>query len=161
MYKNEREKSINISELYAKEYKSIIFIINKLVDNMSISEELAQEVFIKALEHSDSFKGDSALKTWLFRIAENEAKMYLRANNASVRRERDYAASIEPVNSIEDMENSIDMESLIGSLPVKQRQCVEMRMEGYSYQEIANSLDIPMGTVMSRLNTAKVTLEFI
>ena len=147
-----------ISKLYESEYKNIIFAINELVNNMAVAEELAQDTFIKAIEHQDEFEGKSQPKTWLNSIAVNEAKMYLRSENAKVQRDNDYAEFNEPVDTIAQEEAKMDMMTLIAELPIKQRQCVEMRLEGYTYDDIAHTLSIPIGTVMSRLSVAKESM---
>jgi RNA polymerase sigma-70 factor (ECF subfamily) len=134
--------------------------------------DAAQEAFVRAWQALDSFKGEAAFYTWLFRIAMNVAHDRLRQRAASGRAfgtERVGEEEMERV--IIDQEESPDDAAARGeqrerimraldALPAHHRAIIMLSdLEGLSYREIADVLNVPMGTVMSRLHNARKRLK--
>jgi RNA polymerase sigma-70 factor (ECF subfamily) len=132
------------------------------------ADDLAQEVFIKAYFSLPNFKARSGFGTWLYRIAVNHAKDYLRKNRSRLR-----DLSIEDVGeqrlaaadkSQEDIRSEEELRALVLAalerLPEKYRIVLTLRdIEGVSYEDISRILDLSPGTVDSRLHRARQKLR--
>ena len=129
-----------------------------------------QEAFIKAYRALPAFRGDSAFYTWLYRIGINTAKNYLAAMGrrapTSTELEAEEAEGHEdgerlrdlntPENLLLSREIADTVNSTIESLPEELRTAIQLReIEGMSYEEIANIMDCPIGTVRSRIFRAR------
>jgi len=140
---------------------SVYRVVRGIVGDAAEAEDVVQEVFLKAYEGLRRFRGEAGIFTWLYRIAVNEA---LRSG----RRRRPTApidALPEPEapasEAAEDDGPSLrDLERLLRKLPEEFRTVVVLRdLEEMSYKDIADTLDIPMGTVESRLFRARQELR--
>lgn len=160
-------------DLLVKRYQhKIIGLVGRYVNDQSESLDVAQEAFIKAYRAIDSFRGESAFYTWLYRIAINTAKNYRVARS---RRPPDtdididaYAAESEAdLSDIETPENSLYRDELfevmtraIEQLPEELRVALTLReLEGMSYEEISSVMDCPIGTVRSRIFRAREAVD--
>ena len=117
-------------------------------------DDLVQETFIKVWRKSHLFKGESSVKTWIYRIAMNTAKDYWRKHSRSL----EFSLEAEGEQGIESrliVSQIIDLSIL--QIPYKQRSCFVLyyKME-LTIEEISKSLRIPQGTVKSRLNKARI-----
>lgn len=132
------------------------------------AEDVAQETFIRFYRSMDAFRGDSALKTYLTRIAINlslstrKKRKWLWARFPS--RDRNEAGGDDPAGEPPDIavvgERRRRVREAIGGLDEKHRAVVVLRMmEGYSTRETAEILEVPEGTVLSRLSRAMKRLE--
>jgi RNA polymerase sigma-70 factor (ECF subfamily) len=134
--------------------------------------DCAQEAFIRAYQSISSFRGQSAFYTWLFRITVNVATDRLRARGARVRAfGRDRVAEEEWARTAPDASPGPDqvahhvqqqerIQRALDALPPKARTIIMLSdVEGLSYREIADVLNIPIGTVMSRLHNARKRLR--
>lgn len=127
----------------------------------ALAEDLVQESFLKALSSKSELKNPEYLDTWLFRILLNTWHDYLKRKKDIVNLD-DYVFT-----SISDVEEDYLTSELvrkvrqeIAKLPVLLREALTLSdYSGFSYQEIAEIMDIPVGTVMSRLYRARRTLE--
>ena len=160
--------------LVLKYQHKVTKLVMRYVRNPAEAEDIAQEAFIKAYRALPQFRGDSAFYTWLYRIAINTAK------NAVVSRDRspvDYDLDLQ--NSDESyelqgrMKNAETPEGLvltdeirtivneaIDALPEDLRTAIVLReLEGLSYEEIAASMDCPVGTVRSRIFRAREAID--
>lgn len=122
------------------------------------AEDLAQDAWIKILRGLPKFRHDSKFSTWLYRITMNT---FLNATRA-VRREAEVMGNLlpeqEPTNS--RLESSLDMNEAVRALPDEFRSVVVLRyVADLSYKEIASVLEVPLGTVQSRLRRALDKLE--
>ncbi len=135
--------------------------------------DVVQETFIKAYRSLESFKGESIFYTWLYRIAVNTAKNYLTAQgrrppssdiDASEAESYEGAESLRDIDNPESLVLSKEVEKVvfqaIESLPDDLRTAITLReIEGLSYEEIAEIMDTPIGTVRSRIFRARDIID--
>ena len=151
----------------------IVKLIMRYVHDPAEAQDVAQEAFIKAYRALPAFRGDSAFYTWLYRIAINTAKNYLVALQ---RRPVDYDLDLQDPENYEvnarlrDEETPEGMalqeelrqtlERTIASLPEELRTAIMLReIDGLSYEEIAQAMDCPVGTVRSRIFRAREAID--
>lgn len=156
--------------LVTKYQRKIFRLLSRLIRDQAELEDVAQEAFIKAYRALPNFRGDSAFYTWLYRIAINTAKNHLvsRGRRAPTTTEAD----IEEAETFDDGDHLRDLntpESMlvtkqvgeavnraIDQLPEDLRTAIVLReIEGLSYEEIAESMSCPIGTVRSRIFRAR------
>jgi RNA polymerase sigma-70 factor (ECF subfamily) len=144
--------------------------LKKMVSDAQVVEDLLQETFLNAYRGLKGFSGDSSLSTWLFRIATNNALMFLRKfrpdnveYDDEIRNDSDYpflTASPEfsntPLESLLSSEGRAKIEEAIAELPVLYRSVLVLRdVEGFSLQEVAAIMDMTIPAVKSRLHRAR------
>lgn len=154
------------------QYK-IVQLVNRYVKDPSEAQDVAQESFIKAYRAIGNFRGDSAFYTWLYRIAINTAKNYLVARS---RRSSDYEIDIDDAEQIQNAPELKGMDTpeqhllneeiletiktAIEKLPEEMRIAITLReFEGMSYEEIAEAMECPVGTVRSRIFRAREAID--
>jgi len=159
--------------LVIKYQHKIIQLVNRYVKDPSEAQDVAQEAFIKAYRALGNFRGDSAFYTWLYRIAINTAKNYLVSRS---RRSSDYQVDVQDAEAIENAPQLQGMETperlllnqeiidtiktAIDKLPEEMRTAIILReFEGMSYEEIAEAMDCPVGTVRSRIFRAREAID--
>jgi RNA polymerase sigma-70 factor, ECF subfamily len=140
----------------------------QLVSNREEAEDLMQEAFVHAFVKLETFRGDSAFFTWLYRIAYNLTIDFRRRRRAETVLDRtQILPTNEPLDTAESaqqrLERSERAEQLylaLDSLESDRRDILILRdIEGFSYQEVARILDLPIGTVRSRLHRARMELR--
>ena len=152
------------SELVHTHSQGVLNVVYRMCGNGDLAEDAAQEAFIQAWLRLSSYKEKASFRSWLYRIAVNTAIDMLR------KEKRILPNTIEDLNvgdsrpGPEAMLASSERTELIReavlTLPNASRAVLVLReYEGLSYQEIAESLEIPMGTVMSRLSYARKLLK--
>ena len=144
-------------------------IIHRFIHDAAEVNDVSQEAFIKAYRAINNFRGESQFYTWLYRIAVNTAKNTLvaknrrpPANDIEVEDAEFYGGS-EYLKDVDTPERELfrtELEevvfSAIGALPEDLRTAITLReMEGLSYEEIAEIMDCPVGTVRSRIFRAR------
>jgi len=148
-------------------------LIARYVKDQSEVQDVAQEAFLKAYRALPRFRGDSAFYTWMYRIAINTAKNYLVARGrrlpstdieADEAEQYDGADGLKEYATPERMLLRDEVESTIFSalehLPEGLRMALTLReIEGLSYEEIAEAMDCPVGTVRSRIFRAREAIE--
>jgi len=150
-------------------------LVYRLMDDPSESPDVVQEVFLKVFRNIGSFKGNSSLKTWIYRIAFNEAYNHRRWFTRHKRQEiglesnEDETLSYQdvlpdPGRSAFDIASDIEMHSLVesalGELNPAFRAAVVLRdIEDLSYEEIAEVLQVSLGTVKSRILRGREALK--
>ncbi len=154
------------------QYK-IVKLISRYVRDQSEVLDVAQETFVKAYRALGQFRGESAFYTWLYRIAINTAKNYLVAQG---RRPPDTDIDAEEAEQFEGQSNLKESDSperlalrdeiertvyeAIDELPEDLRSAITLReMEGLSYEEIAQAMSCPIGTVRSRIFRAREAID--
>jgi RNA polymerase sigma-70 factor (ECF subfamily) len=156
--------------LVAKYQRKIFRLVSRLVRDAGEVEDVAQEAFIKAYRALPGFRGESAFYTWLYRIAVNTAKNWLATQGR--RAPTSTAADIEEAETFDDADHLREVDTpdsmlqskqvaeavnrAVERLPEDLRQSIVLReIEGMSYEEIAEAMDCPIGTVRSRIFRAR------
>jgi RNA polymerase sigma-70 factor (ECF subfamily) len=122
--------------------------------NPQDAEDLVQETYLRAFRKFDQFDYGTNIKAWMFRILRNIAIDNLRKKDALLAGKNEpYDDEFQSVSSPStNMGNIVDLKNGLAKLPEKYRIVVLLKdVEGFSYQEIADILSFPLGTVMSRL----------
>lgn len=150
-------------DLITRYKKQVFALIFRLVHNQTDAEDIAQETFIKAYRSFGSYDPSYPIITWLFKIAHNSAIDFLRARKPESLSIHDEDNPLD----IQDTDNSLEekieassqqelIETVLGSLPPLYREILILRhQQELSYEEISQSLDIPVGTVKIRLFRAR------
>ncbi|GAB4364455.1 MAG: sigma-70 family RNA polymerase sigma factor [Deltaproteobacteria bacterium] len=137
--------------------------------------DAAQEVFLSAWRNLDRFRGEAALSTWLLRIATNQCLNRIRRRSSRERKETRFPESDDPRDSpfqppgreedrpdrrAETRQIGEILEEALGRLDEDTRLLVLLSdVEGFTYEEIADAADLPLGTVKSRLHRARTALR--
>jgi len=157
-----------------KRYRDQIYhFIYRMVKDGAQAEDLTQETFIKAFRALASFNSNYAFSTWLYKIAANNCidffrkkKLQTTSLDTPIRAkdgelQRDYPTHDQgPESQLLSKEKTGQIERAIQALPMKYRRAIELRhKEDCSYEEIAEELDIPLGTVKVRIFRAREMLK--
>ena len=129
--------------------------------NASLADDLVQETMLKAMKKADSLRDQATLDTWLYRILLNNWHDYLRVQGRNVEL-YDVGDESQPEHADSYQQSQIvgRVRSSIERLPMSLREVVTLAdFAGFSYAEIAEIVDIPIGTVMSRLFRARQNLK--
>ncbi len=127
-------------EIMVRYERQIYRVCYRFVENREDAMDLAQEVFIKAFEHLATFRKESSLKTWLYRIAINHCINHVKKHSHEFVEVNEYTGSIRPSiqAQLEDREQREYFRRLVKHLPPKQKAILELRInEQLSYEEIA------------------------
>jgi RNA polymerase sigma-70 factor (ECF subfamily) len=127
-----------------------------------LAEDSAQDAFIKAWQNIHRYQPKSPFRSWLYRIATNSAIDRLRRNQKTVdiNNVKIKISKPGPEDQTISQERTVIIKNAVLSLPLASRSVIILReYEGLSYREIADTLNIPIGTVMSRLNYARKQLR--
>lgn len=156
--------------LVAKYQRKLLRLVSRLVRDQAEAEDVTQEAFIKAYRALAGFRGDSAFYTWLYRIGVNTAKNWLVANGrrapTSTELDNEDAENFGESDLLRDVDTPerLLMTKQIGQtvndamaeLPEELRTAISLReVDGLSYEEIAQVMDCPIGTVRSRIFRAR------
>ncbi len=159
--------------LVEKYHRKLGRLLSRMLRDQAEVEDVVQESFIKAYRALHNFRGDSAFYTWLYRIGVNTAKNYL----VSMKRKPQVLQDVE-IEDVENFEGGSEMRNMetpetalmtkqlgqtvnnaVESLPEELRTAITLReLEGLSYEEIANIMQCPIGTVRSRIFRARETI---
>jgi RNA polymerase sigma-70 factor (ECF subfamily) len=167
-----QQGDIKAFEMLVLRYQRQIFsLIYQMTHNVEVVEDIGQDVFVAAFKAIKDFKAKSSFFTWLYRIAINHCKNYLTSSTRAQEIEQRYQREQNSEGFSEDHEKNPQsmllakefveqMENAIMALPEEQRIVLMLcEFEGLSYQEIAEVLECPIGTVRSRLSRARTTLQ--
>jgi RNA polymerase sigma-70 factor (ECF subfamily) len=145
----------------------------RLVGNAEDAQDVVQETFLNAYQSLEGFKGDSQLFTWLYRIAVNTAISMKRKQRVllSLDAGRNGVQGIEPLDSsegsrpghaLEQAEQSRRIQHALSLLSAEHRAVLVLKdMEGHKYEMMAELLQVPIGTIRSRLHRARLELREI
>jgi RNA polymerase sigma-70 factor (ECF subfamily) len=170
-----QEGNARAFELLVRKYQyKIIQLVSRLVGE-SDAPDVAQETFIKAYRALNGFRGQSAFYTWLYRIGINTAKNHIVSRGRRPANQDIDIADAEQYGHTEHLSDVDTPESLLLSDEIKQkvaevihklpadlRQAITLReLEGLSYEEIAEVMDCPIGTVRSRIFRAREAIDAV
>jgi RNA polymerase sigma-70 factor (ECF subfamily) len=152
------------SELVGIHARGVLNVIYRMCGDEQLAEDAAQEAFIQAWLHLPSYRPQTPLRNWLYRIAVNAATDKFRKEKRILPNDiEDLNLTDErpgPESLVSQQERTVLVQKAVLSLPEASRAVLVLReYEEMSYHEIADALDIPVGTVMSRLNYARKLLK--
>jgi RNA polymerase sigma-70 factor (ECF subfamily) len=164
-------------ELIRRYERPVFSLVFRMVRDRETAEDLAQETFIKVLNHIDRYRPEFKLSSWLFKIANNVAIDHLRrrqldtvsmegsphAATASEIEATSFDIESRQETALEELESrelGTAIERAIAGLRPEYRSCILLRhVEGRSYEEIAAMLDLPLGTVKTYIHRARHELR--
>ena len=164
-------------ELIRRYERPVFSLIYRMVRDRELAEDLAQDTFIKVLNHIDRYRPEFKLSSWLFKIANNVAIDHLRrrqlvtvsidgspnAQTADAVEATRFDVADQQESALEEMEArelGSSIERAIAGLRPEYRSCIMLRhVEGRSYEEIAATLDLPLGTVKTYIHRARHELR--
>jgi RNA polymerase sigma-70 factor, ECF subfamily len=164
-------------ELVRRYERPVFSLIFRMVRNRELAEDLAQDTFIKVLNNIDRYRPEFKLSSWLFKIANNVTIDHLRRRQlatvsldgsphaATAAEAQATSLDVESrgqtaLEAIEARELGSAIEQAIGKLRPEYRSCILLRhVEGRSYEEIAATLDLPLGTVKTYIHRARHELR--
>lgn len=159
--------------LVQKYQHKVINLVSRFVSDHAECQDIAQDAFIKAFRAIDSFRGDSQFYTWLYRIAANTAKNHLASR---ARKSPNYAVDVDdaehfegesglkeyanPENLLLTGEIKATIFRVIEGLPDDLKSAITLReIDGLSYEDIAEVMNCPIGTVRSRIFRARDAID--
>ena len=162
--------------LVIKYERRIQRLIGRMVRDVDLVEDIAQETFIRAYRALAQFRGDAQFYTWLYRIAVNTAKKFLMdlkrnptvSENSFKTADDDETSPVEneltspetPEAVLASKEIAEMVNSVMDALPEELRQAITLReIEGLTYEEIAEAMNCPIGTVRSRIFRAREAIS--
>jgi RNA polymerase sigma-70 factor (ECF subfamily) len=155
--------------LVLKYQERIYRLIQRMISSSDVVDDLAQEVFIRAYRSIGDFKGESSLYTWLYKIALNLCRNHYRTRGRKPAHEEldeaDGAIGLEaaggtPEDEVSRREFWDQLRRGLDELPAEQREAVVFcDLEGMSYEEMANVIGVPIGTVRSRIFRGRRALQ--
>ncbi len=160
-------------ELVSRYQDRLFNSLLRLVNNAEDARDVAQEAFLHAYQSLHTFKGDSLFFTWLYRIAVNTAISMKRKQRPTIRIQAggDERNSVDPLDStesnrpgyaIEMAEEERAVHDALAKLSPDHRAVLVMKdMEGMKYEEMADVLGVPVGTIRSRLHRARLEMRDI
>lgn len=151
-------------DLVRSHHRGVIQVIYRMCGDAELAQDAAQEAFLRAWTHLPSFRPGTNLHSWLYRIAMNAALDVLRRESKISHADFETLVVPDPQAGPESellqKERTQAVQAAILGLSEASRSVLVLReYGGLSYQEIAATLDIPLGTVMSRLNYARRQLK--
>ena len=173
----QRGREAAFRELVRRYECPVFSLVFRMVRDTATAEDLAQDAFIKVLNHIDKYRPEFKFSSWLFKIANNVAIDHLRRKqldtvsvsgspHASSQSEVDATSfdiasdDVSPLEALEARELGSSIEKAIGKLRPDYRSCIMLRhVEGRSYEEIAATLDLPLGTVKTYIHRARIELR--
>ena len=160
-------------ELVSRYQDRLFNTVVRLCDNAEDARDVVQEAFLHAYQSLHSFKGDSLFFTWLYRIAVNTAISMKRKQRVVYRMQPagdekgvidplDPSESNRPGHAIEMAEEERKVHDALAKLSTEHRAVLVMKdMEGMKYEEMAEILNVPVGTIRSRLHRARLEIRDI
>lgn len=148
-------------ELFMKNVNRVHSLCLRISADIHLTEDLTQEVFIKAWEKLNTFKFECKFSTWLHSIAVNQFLMHLRSKKRDSEKTEEFGKenNLQIVKQIND-DNKIDLENAISNLPDQARAVLVLHdIEGYKHVEISKMMSIETGTSKAHLHRARKILR--
>jgi RNA polymerase sigma-70 factor (ECF subfamily) len=173
----QRGRDTAYRELVRRYERPVFSLIYRMVRDRELAEDLAQDTFVKVLNHIDRYRPEFKFSSWLFKIANNVAIDHLRRRQVdtisldgsphAMTADAVQATSFEvadqqesALDELEARELGSAIERAIARLRPEYRSCIMLRhVEGRSYEEIAATLDLPLGTVKTYIHRARHELR--
>jgi len=164
-------RSEAFGELVRRYQDRLYNTVYRLLDNAEDARDVVQDSFLHAYQALKSFKGDSLFFTWLYRIAVNTAFSLKRKQRSilSIDRAREGTATAEPLDAsaenqpdfaLEQADEERMIQQALNRLSPEHRAVLVMKdMEGQKYETMAEVLEVPIGTIRSRLHRARMELR--
>jgi len=170
-------RELAFRELVRRYERPVFSLVYRMVRDRETAEDLAQDAFIKVLNHIDRYSPEFKFSSWVFKIANNVAIDHLRrrrldtvsmdgsphASSAAEVEASTFDISSDQESALDEMEArelGDAIEGAIGQLRPEYRACIMLRhVEGRSYEEIASTLDLPLGTVKTYIHRARHALR--
>ncbi len=154
---------IAFEQLYRRHHRRVHGVIVRIVGQASTrAEDLTQEAFVRAWQALPSFRHDSAVSTWLHRLAVNTALMELRARRSRPQADED-DETFEQLSTPDTAGNAVlgrDLERAVATLPPRARAVLVLHdVEGWKHEEIANELGMAVGSSKAQLHRARGLLR--
>jgi len=170
-------KEVAYRELLHRYERPVFSLVYRMVRDRETAEDLAQETFVKVLNALDSYRPEYRFSSWIFKIANNAAIDHLRRRElntlsldgapgavtpseveATALQAADHSPS--PLAELESRELGTAIEQAVAKLRPDYRACILLRhVEGRAYEEIAETLDLPLGTVKTYIHRARLELR--
>ena len=153
------------SVLYDNYSKALLGIIKKIILEEEVAEDILQEVFLKIWNNRSSYDASKGrLFTWMLNIARNCSIDYLRSKqnkfNEKIQRGEKSVNEINKTSGVETRVDHIGLKTVLNQLKEDHRILIDLvYFEGYTQDEISKKLDIPLGTVKTRVRAALITLR--
>lgn len=148
-------------EAVEQHYERIYALLYRLARDTVLAEDLTQDTFAKAWRSMDRFEGRSSLGTWLYKIALNTYRDHLRRNRVPIDslEDEDSLSSPDPapglIESLAAEQLQLRVQQAVDRLPEIYREVVILRCyQGLKYREVAELLEVPIGTVQHRIHVA-------
>jgi len=159
--------------LVLKYQHRILSLVGRFISDFAEAQDVTQEAFVKAYKASPNFRGDSAFYTWMYRIAVNTAKNHLVSRGRKTPTQdvdpddAEFFGEYSPMKDIDTPDGLLQRDQLrdvvfkaIEDLPEDLRMAITLReMDGLSYEEIAEAMECPIGTVRSRIFRAREAID--
>ncbi|MCG8415595.1 MAG: sigma-70 family RNA polymerase sigma factor [Pseudomonadales bacterium] len=147
-------------ELVRRHQALIRGMLFRLTNNHAVSDDLAQDTFVHAFERLGQFSGAGTFKSWLCQIAYSRFLMSGRRANIEARVMREFIELEESRELASDVSQEIDLVGMLEKLGKLEKQCVVMcYLADFSHTEIANELNLPLGTVKSHIKRGRDKLR--
>jgi RNA polymerase sigma-70 factor (ECF subfamily) len=166
-----RGQTAAFGELVHRYQDRLYNTVYRLVGNAEDARDVVQDAFLNAFQSLDTFKGDAQFFTWLYRIAFNTAVSLKRKQRVTLRIETasggggaqeplDPSESSRPGHALEQAEDERRLHEALQKLSGEHRAVLILKdLEGLKYEEMADALQVPVGTIRSRLHRARVELR--
>lgn len=153
-------------KLYQQYYRRVYSLSLRMVSDPALAEDMTQEVFLQVYRKIGSFRGDSAFTTWLHSLTVNQILMHFRKRGVKLEQsasESDFTNVVDtPLQSTRrsSIVDRLALDKAISELPRGYRTVFVLHdIEGYEHEEIANMLDVTVGTSKSQLHKARMRLR--
>lgn len=177
-----QQDSLAFEELYQRHSQIVFNLIVRIVTDRSAADEILQESFWEAWKKAGDYRGTGDGAAWLYRIARNKSldvlrkrkRMPVSEGTVGVIHEDTHlpiaeSATISAIGEVSQVERQVvkqldrqQLSSALESIPDDQRSCLELAyFDGYSQSQIAKELDVPLGTVKTRIRIGLEKLEYI
>jgi RNA polymerase sigma-70 factor (ECF subfamily) len=153
--------------LVRRHEKAIFNLAYRLLGNYDEAAEVSQDVFLSAFKSIHQFRGEANFSTWLYRIGLNHASTRRKSLNSAQRRQLPLDgtevianSTVDPAKNFEDKEIQQRVQQALNSLDAEDARIILLRdLQDIPYDEVAEILDLPVGTVKSRLHRARQALK--